>query len=409
MNTVPLAERIRPKTYDDIVGQERLFGKNGIIRRMTESGRIGNMIFYGPPGTGKTTAANVIANESGMTMRYINATSASTQDVREAISAADGLLGAAGVLLYIDEIQYFNRRQQQTILQYIEDGRVTLIASTTENPHMYIYNAVISRSALFEFKQVTPDEMIPRLRYALSVMNEEGEKGSVTVSDELLRKLAVACLGDVRRGITAIENAYFAAIDGEITEEVLSLLIPDISNYNDDTHFDLLSGLQKSIRGSDPDAAVYYLARILDSGDILSAIRRLLVICSEDIGLAYPMAAPIVYSLCHAATELGLPEARIPLAEAAVLLATSPKSNSAYLALDAAMQDIKDGHVYPPPKHIQSPLYDGYKYPHDYENHYVEQQYLPDRLKNKKYYTYGDNKHEQAAKAYFDSIKLHKK
>lgn len=409
MNTVPLAERIRPKTYDDIVGQERLFGKNGIIRRMTESGRIGNMIFYGPPGTGKTTAANVIANESGMTMRYINATSASTQDVREAISAADGLFGAAGVLLYIDEIQYFNRRQQQTILQYIEDGRVTLIASTTENPHMYIYNAVISRSALFEFKQVSADEMIPRLRYALSVMNDEGEKGSVTISDECLKKLAVACSGDVRRGVTVIENAYFAAVNGEITEDVLSLLLPDISNYNDDTHFDLLSGLQKSIRGSDPDAAVYYLARILDSGDILSAVRRLLVIVSEDIGLAYPMAAPIVYSLCHAATELGLPEARIPLAEAAVLLATSPKSNSAYLALDAAMQDIKDGHVYPPPKHIQSPLYDGYKYPHDYEGHYVEQQYLPDRLKNKKYYTYGDNKHEQAAKAYFDSIKLHKK
>ena len=409
MNTVPLAERIRPKAYDDIVGQERLFGKNGIIRRMTESGRIGNMIFYGPPGTGKTTAANVIANESGMTMRYINATSASTQDVRDAISAADGLFGAAGVLLYIDEIQYFNRRQQQTILQYIEDGRVTLIASTTENPHMYIYNAVISRSALFEFKQVTAEDMIPRLRYALSVMNEEGEKGTVTVSDVVLKKLAIACSGDVRRGITVIENAYFAAENGEITEEVLSLLLPDISNYNDDTHFDLLSGLQKSIRGSDPDAAVYYLARILDSGDILSAVRRLLVIVSEDIGLAYPMAAPIVYSLCHSATELGLPEARIPLAEAAVLLATSPKSNSAYLALDAAMQDIKDGHVYPPPKHIQSPLYDGYKYPHDYEGHYVEQQYLPDRLKNKKYYTYGDNKHEQAAKAYFDSMKLHKK
>ena len=409
MNTVPLAERIRPRSYDDIVGQQRLFGKNGIIRRMTESGRIGNMIFYGPPGTGKTTAANVIANESGMNLRYINATSASTQDVREAIAASGDIFGAGGVLLYIDEIQYFNRRQQQTILQYIEDGRVTLIASTTENPHMYIYNAVISRSALFEFRQVTADEMIPRLRYALSVMNEEGEKGTVSISDETLKKLAVASSGDVRRGITAIENAYFAAIDGEITEEVLSLLLPDISNYNDDTHYDLLSGLQKSIRGSDPDAAVYYLARILDSGDILSAVRRLLVICAEDIGLAYPQAAPIVYALCHSATELGLPEARIPLADAAVLLATSPKSNSAYLAMDAAMQDIKDGHVYPPPKHIQSPLYEGYKYPHDYPCHFVEQQYLPDRLKNKKYYNFGDNKLEQAAKAYFDAIKSYKK
>ncbi len=405
MNTVPLAERIRPKTYDDIVGQERLFGKNGIIRRMTESGRIGNMIFFGPPGTGKTTAANVIAEESGMTLKYINATSASTQDVRDAIASSDGLFGMGGVLLYIDEIQYFNRRQQQTILQYIEDGRVTLIASTTENPHMYIYNAVVSRSALFEFQPVKPEELLPRLKYALSVMNEEGGNGEVRMSDEVMKKLAVACSGDVRRGITTIENAYFAAENGEITAEVLELLLPGVSNFNDDTYYDLLSALQKSIRGSDPDAAVYYLARILKSGDILSAVRRLLVIAAEDIGLAYPAAASAVYALCHSATELGLPEARIPLSEAAILLATSPKSNSAEAAIDAAMTDIEAGHVYPPPKPLQSPLFEGYKYPHEFPGHWVKQQYLPDRLKSKKYYTYGENKMEQAAKTYFEAIK----
>ncbi len=405
MNTVPLAERIRPMTYDDIVGQDKLFGEDGIIRRMTRSGRIGNMIFYGPPGTGKTTAANVIARESGMTLKYINATSASTQDVRDAIASSDGLFGMGGVLLYIDEIQYFNRRQQQTILQYIEDGRVTLIASTTENPHMYIYNAVISRSALFEFQPVKPEDILPRLKYALKVMNEDGGNGDVSASDDVLKKIAIACSGDVRRGITVIENAYFAAENGEISEKVLELLLPGISNFNDDTYYDLLSALQKSIRGSDPDAAVYYLARILKSGDILSAVRRLLVIAAEDVGLAYPMAAASVYALCHSATELGLPEARIPLSDAAILLATSPKSNSAEAAIDAAMADIEEGHVYPPPKPLQSPLFEGYKYPHEFPNHYVKQQYLPDRLKSKKYYKYGENKHEQAAKAYFDAIK----
>ncbi len=405
MNTIPLAERIRPKSYDDIVGQEKLFGKNGIIRRMTESGRIGNMIFFGPPGTGKTTAANVIAEESGMMLKYINATSSSTQEVRDAISASEGLFGRNGILLYIDEIQYFNKRQQQTILQYIEDGSVTLIASTTENPHMSIYNAVVSRSALFEFKPVKPEEMFPRLKYALSVMNEEGGNGEVKMEDAVMKKLAIACSGDVRRGITAIENAYYAAENGEVTESILELLLPGVSNHNSDTYYDLLSSLQKSIRGSDPDAAVYYLARILSTGDILSAVRRLLVISAEDVGLAYPAAASAVYALCHMATELGLPEARIPLSEAAILLATSPKSNSAEAAIDAAMSDIEAGHVYPPPKHLQSPLFEGYKYPHEFPGHWVNQQYLPDRLKSKKYYTYGENKMEQAAKAYFEAIK----
>lgn len=399
MNNIPLAERIRPNKFDDIVGQERLFGQNGIVRRMISSGRIGNMIFFGPPGTGKTTAANVIANESGMTMKYINATSSSTQEVREAIASTDSLFGAGGILLYIDEIQYFNRRQQQTILQYIEDGRVTLIASTTENPHMYVYNAVLSRSALFEFSPVTPKECVPRLRYALAVMNEDNSS-DVKCDDAVLLKIATACTGDVRRAITVVENAFYAAEDGVISEECVSLLLPGISNFNDDTYYDLLSALQKSIRGSDPDAAIYYLARILSTGDLISAVRRLNVIAAEDIGLAYPMAASITYSLCKSALDLGLPEGRIPLAEAALLLATAPKSNSAEAAIDLAMQDIEAGHIYPPPKPLQSPLFEGYKYPHEYPNHYVDQQYLPDRLKTKKYYTFGDNKHESAALAY---------
>ncbi len=407
MNSVPLAERIRPKCFDDIVGQSRLFGKNGIVRRMIESGRIGNMIFYGPPGTGKTTAANVIAAESGMMLKYINATSASTQDVRDAIAASEGLLGMNGVLLYIDEIQYFNRRQQQTILQYIEDGRVTLIASTTENPHMYVYNAVLSRSALFEFCAVTAADCVPRLEYALSVMNKD-EGRCVKCDSDVLLKIAAACSGDVRRAITVVENAFYAAENDVITEETAHLLLPNVSNFNDDTHYDLLSALQKSIRGSDPDAAVYYLARILSAGDLISAVRRLNVIAAEDIGLAYPMAASITYSLCKSALELGMPEARIPLSEAALLLATSPKSNSAEAAIDLAMQDIEQGHVYAPPVPLQSPLYKGYKYPHDYPNHYVEQQYLPDKLKSKRYYTFGDNKHESAARQYYDMIRKKK-
>lgn len=406
MNSIPLAERIRPQKFDDIVGQSRLFGKTGVIRRMVESGRMSNMIFYGPPGTGKTTAAGVIAAESGMTFRAINATSSSTQEVRDIVTSATNLFGMNGVLLYIDEIQYFTRKQQQTILQYIEDGRVTLIASTTENPHMYVYNAILSRSALFEFLPVEPKECVSRLSYALDLLNKE-EKKEIRADGDLLLKLAASCSGDVRRALTALEMAYFSAED-EITEETLKLLLPNISNFNDDTHYDLLSALQKSIRGSDPDAAVYYLARILTAGDMISAIRRLNVIAAEDIGLAYPNAAAITYALCQSALTVGMPEAQIPLGEAAVLLATAPKSNSSCVAIETAMKDVEEGHVYPPPKHLQSPLYEGYLYPHAYPNHYVKQQYLPDRLRTKRYYEFGNNKVEQAAKQYLDVLKENK-
>ena len=398
-----LADILRPQSFDDMVGQAHLFGERGILRKMMEKGRMSNMIFFGPPGTGKTTAASIIAKQSGMNFYKLNATSASISDVKEIIAQTNNVFGFGGILLYIDEIQYFNKKQQQALLEYIEDGRVTLIASTTENPHFYIYNAIISRSTLFEFKPVSDVELARALERALRFLNER-DGTSVLASGETLKFIAKCAGGDVRHAINLLEGAYYAC-DGEITQELVRELHIPVENFSDDAHFDLLSCLQKSIRGSDPDAAVFYLAKLLHCGELLSVCRRLQVIASEDIGLAYPMATAIVKSCCDSARELGMPEAAIPLANAAVMLATSPKSNSAYLALHMAQEDIEAGNGKDIPLHLRSPLYKGYKYPHDYENHYVKQQYLPDDLKNKKYYTFGDNKTERAAKEYWDKIK----
>ena len=398
-----LADILRPQSFDDIVGQAHLFGEHGILRRMMEKGRMSNMIFFGPPGTGKTTAASIIAKQSGMNFYKLNATSASISDVKEIIAQTNNVFGFGGILLYIDEIQYFNRKQQQALLEYIEDGRVTLIASTTENPHFYIYNAIISRSTLFEFKPVSKTELSRALERALRFLNERDET-SVVASKETLEYIAQCSGGDVRHAINLLEGAYYAS-EGEIDKELVRELHIPVDSFSDDAHFDLLSCLQKSIRGSDPDAAVFYTAKLLHCGELLSVCRRLQVIASEDIGLAYPQAAAIVKACCDSARELGMPEAAIPLANAAVMLATSPKSNSAYLALHAAQADIEAGNGKQIPTHLQSPLYKGYKYPHDYENHYVKQQYLPDDLKNKRYYTYGDNKTERAAKEYWEKIK----
>ena len=398
-----LADILRPQSFDDMVGQAHLFGERGILRKMMEKGRMSNMIFFGPPGTGKTTAASIIAKQSGMNFYKLNATSASISDVKEIIAQTNNVFGFGGILLYIDEIQYFNKKQQQALLEYIEDGRVTLIASTTENPHFYIYNAIISRSTLFEFKPVSDVELARALERALRFLNER-DGTSVLASGETLKFIAKCAGGDVRHAINLLEGAYYAC-DGEITQELVKELHIPVENFSDDAHFDLLSCLQKSIRGSDPDAAVFYLAKLLHCGELLSVCRRLQVIASEDIGLAYPMATAIVKSCCDSARELGMPEAAIPLANAAVMLATSPKSNSAYLALHMAQEDIEAGNGKDIPLHLRSPLYKGYKYPHDYENHYVKQQYLPDDLKNKKYYTFGDNKTERAAKEYWDKIK----
>ena len=406
MPSRPLADILRPVSFDDMVGQPHLLSERGALRRLVDAGRITNMIFYGPPGTGKTTAANIIAANSGMLLRRLNATTASLADVKEVAAETNDMFGAGGVLLYLDEIQYFNKKQQQSLLEYIEDGRITLIASTTENPYHFIYSALLSRSSVFEFKPVPARELVPALRRAHAYLCES-EGRNITVSDDVLLKLAEFSAGDVRHGITLLENAFYIAGDEITTETFDSLSSSSMGRFDrdGDVHYDLLSALQKSIRGSDPDAAVFYVARLLSGGDILSVCRRLLVIASEDIGQAYPQAAAITYACCEAAKQLGMPEAQIPLANAAVMLATAPKSNTANNAIHAAMADVEAGLGQSVPHHLHSPLFEGYKYPHDYPNSYVRQQYLPDDVKHKKYYAFGDNKLERASRAYWEAIK----
>ncbi len=406
IHNAPLADALRPRTMDEIVGQAHLFGKNGVLRRMVEAGRMTNMIFFGPPGTGKTTAASVIAANSGMEFHKLNATTASLQDVKDILAQTEGMFGANGILLYLDEIQYFNRKQQQSLLEYMEDGRITLIASTTENPHFYVYNAIISRSSLFEFKPVSPADCLKMLYRALDHLNRQGGT-STTLSEKVGLALARGAGGDVRRAVGLLENAYFTAgfePGAEITAAHVAAYDTGVGNFNEDVHYDLLGCLQKSIRGSDPDATAFYVAKMLSLGEMFPLIRRLQVIASEDIGLAYPQAAAIVRACCESARELGMPEAQIPLIHAAMLLATAPKSNSAYEALHAAMADVEAGKGIRIPLHLQSPLFKGYKYPHEYPNHYVEQQYLPDDLAGN-YYEPGPNKTEQAAAAYWEAIK----
>ncbi len=406
MKNQPLADALRPQSFEDMVGQRHLFGERGALRRLIDAGRVTNMIFFGPPGTGKTTAADIIAKNSGMTLYRLNATTASLSDVKEVASRTNDMFGAGGILLYLDEIQYFNKKQQQSLLEYIEDGRITLIASTTENPYHFIYSALLSRSSVFEFRPVPTAELVPALRRALDFMCER-EGRTVTATDAILYKLADYAAGDVRHGITLLENAFYIA-EGELTVEAFDALSPSsLGNFDrdGDVHYDLLSALQKSIRGSDPDAAVFYVAKLLSGGDIISVCRRLLVIASEDIGAAYPQAAMITYACCEAAKQLGMPEARVPLANAAVMLATAPKSNTAYAAMNAAWDDVNAGLGQDVPLHLRSPLFKGYKYPHDYPNDYVRQQYLPDDIKDRRYYRFGENKTEKAAEKYWAEVK----
>jgi len=404
----PIADKIRPADISEMVGQAHLFGKNGVVRRMIEKGYYTNMILFGPPGTGKTTCANIVAKSANMQLYKLNATTATLSDIKEVISTSNSVFGSNGVMLYLDEIQYFNKKQQQSLLEYIENGKITLIASTTENPYMCVYNAIISRSTMLEFKPVLAKDMVPALARALQILNKENEENK-TADDDFLLSVAQIASGDVRRALNLLESAYYVSEGTKLLKEVLDSITPKIMGNFDASgtvHYDMLSALQKSIRGSDPDAAIFYLAKILEGGDLLGACRRLRVIASEDIGLAYPMACVIVNSCINDALNLGMPEARIPLAHATILLATSPKSNSAYLAYDRAKADIDAGKGQEVPPHMR-PInnYANYKYPHDYPNHYVKQQYLPNDIKDAKYYEYGTNKVESLAKAYWDEIK----
>ncbi len=416
----PLADEIRPRTLDEVVGQRHILGEDGVLRRLIESGSIPNMVFFGPSGTGKTTVANIIAERTKRPLHRLNATTASISDIKDIIGDIGTILAPEGVLLYLDEIQYFNKKQQQSLLEFMENGKITLIASTTENPYFYVYNAVLSRATVFEFKPVSAEEVLPAVRRGADFMQQR--LGTPILFEEgVLEHIASACGGDVRKAMNALEllTGSSRRREGKLTvsmEDAAMVAQRSAMRYDrdGDSHYDILSALQKSIRGSDQDAGLHYLARLLEAGDLISACRRLMVIAAEDVGLAYPQAVPIVKGCIDAANMLGLPEARIPLAQAVILMATAPKSNSAICAIDAAMGDVREGKTGEVPAYLRDAHYEGakklgrgltYRYPHNFENHYVAQQYLPDELKDRVYYEYGPNKTEQAARRYWEEIK----
>ena len=420
--TGPLADRIRPENIEDVAGQKHLLGEGKILRRIIESGDTPNLIFYGPSGVGKTTVAKIIAAKCGKKLCYLNATTASTADIKEIVASIGSIDAAGGILLYLDEIQYFNKKQQQILLSFIENGDITIIASTTENPFFYVYNAILSRSTVFEFKALSAADIMDVIDRAVGKLSEELSR-RIVISEQNRKKIATAAAGDVRRALNMLELCFMLT-DGTggdtISDDTVEQILSDNSVRYDregDEHYDIISAYQKSMRGSDPDAAVYYLARLLAAGDLPSACRRLLVCANEDVGLAYPQIIPIVKAAVDTAREVGLPEARIPLANAVIAVATAPKSNSVYNAINAAMADVESGVTGDIPRALQNKHFDGegaeqkgqnYLYPHNYPRHYVNQQYLPDNLKNKRYYEFGDNKLEQRTREYWDIIKHNK-
>ena len=415
----PLADEIRPQTLDEVVGQQHILGENGLLRRIIQGGNIPNLVFYGPSGTGKTTVANLIAKRTHRPLHRLNATTASISDIKDIIGEIGTMLAPDGVLLYLDEIQYFNKKQQQSLLEFMENGKITLIASTTENPYFYVYNAVLSRSTVFEFKPLSAADVLPAIERGIRLMGERLE-GEVVCEDGVQAHIAAACGGDVRKAMNAVELLLNSAkkeqgkllvtlVDAQTVAQRSAMRY----DREGDDHFDIASALMKSLRGSDPDAALHYLARLLEAGDLITAIRRLLCSASEDVGMAYPQAALIVKACVDNALQLGLPEARLPLAQAAVLLATAPKSNSVYRGIAAAQADVRAGKTGDYPRHLQNVHADsagmereqGYLYPHDFPNHWVKQKYLPDILAGTQYYIYGENKTEQAARRYWEEIK----
>lgn len=420
--STPLADRIRPQSLDEMIGQQHLIGNGKALRNIIESGDIPNLIFYGPSGVGKTTLARIIAKQTNKALYRLNATTASLQDIKNIVADVGTLAAPNGILLYLDEIQYFNKKQQQSLLEYLENGAITMIASTTENPYFYVYNAVISRCTVFEFKSVPEPEIEKAVTRAFSILSKENGVEYRLTGDSLYI-IASSCGGDVRKAINTVELCVLASPAGtssdhvDITEDLVTQVTQKSAMRYDragDDHYDIVSAYQKSMRGSDPNAALHYLARLLEAGDLPSAIRRLLVCACEDVGVAYPQIIPIVKNACDIAQEVGLPEARIPLADAVVLVATAPKSNSAYNGINAAMADVKAGNYGAIPRQLQNKHYDGadnnnpgqfYKYPHDYPNHWTEQQYLPDVIKDRVYYEFGEDKIEQTAKKYWDLVK----